>query len=226
MRIVLIFCVSFLGLCCSKDAIVPVGTGNHYKLSTGEPSNITQTSVLINAVIAGNNTAPGITSKGVCLNIVPNPVVSNLSLSGSTGMGSYNVSFNSLLPGKKYYARAFAVIAYSVALYGNEIEFTTLPVNLATISSSGVSSITRNTAVFSSNVTAAGGGTVTARGICWSTVSPPSLSNSFTINGAGTGSYSATLTGLNPATTYFVRAYATNEAGTAYGPTYSFKTIL
>lgn len=75
-----------------------------------------------------------------------------------------------------------------------------------------------------SNVTADGGASVTTRGICWSTSQNPTISNSHTTNGSGTGSFSSIIMGLSPNTTYFVRAYATNGAGTAYGNLVSFTT--
>ena len=74
------------------------------------------------------------------------------------------------------------------------------------------------------NVTDDGGGTVSARGVCWSTSESPTTSDSKTTRGTGTGVYSNQLTGLNANTTYYVRAYATNENGTAYSPQRSFTT--
>ena len=59
--------------------------------------------------------------------------------------------------------------------------------------------------------------TITARGVCWSsTNSTPTISNSISNNGTGIGSFSSSMTGLLPNTTYYVRAYATNSVGTAY----------
>lgn len=74
------------------------------------------------------------------------------------------------------------------------------------------------------NVTSDGGTTVTARGLCWSTDQNPTISDSHMSYGNGTGMFSGTITELTPSTTYFVRAYATNCAGTAYGSTVSFTT--
>jgi hypothetical protein len=74
------------------------------------------------------------------------------------------------------------------------------------------------------NVTDDGGGTVSARGVCWSTSESPTTSDSKTTRGTGTGSYSNQITGLNANTTYYVRAYATNENGTAYSSQRSFTT--
>jgi uncharacterized protein (TIGR02145 family) len=70
-----------------------------------------------------------------------------------------------------------------------------------------------------------GGSVVTARGVCWSTSPGPTVAlPTKTSNGSGTGSFSSNITGLNAGTTYYVRAYATNGVGTAYGNEVTFTT--
>jgi len=80
-----------------------------------------------------------------------------------------------------------------------------------------VTSINSNTASGGGNVTSDGGDPVTERGICWSTSEHPLITDSRTIDGAGTGAYTGTLTGLSPGTPYYVRAYAVNSKGISYG---------
>lgn len=71
-----------------------------------------------------------------------------------------------------------------------------------------------------------GGSDITLRGVCWSTSPNPTIANDTTINGYGTGVFSSGIYGLSPLTTYYVRAYATNANGTAYGDELSFSTNL
>lgn len=97
---------------------------------------------------------------------------------------------------------------------------TTLP----TITTTAISDITENTAVSGGEVTDDGGSSVTARGICWSTNSNPTISDNKTSDSVGTGSFTSSLTGLTENTTYYVKAYATNSQGTAYGNEQSFTT--
>jgi hypothetical protein len=66
---------------------------------------------------------------------------------------------------------------------------------------------------------------VTARGVCWNTTGSPTIADSKTVDGSGTGSFTSSLTGLTQNTTYYVRAYATNSGGTAYGVEVNFKTL-
>jgi len=73
-------------------------------------------------------------------------------------------------------------------------------------------------------ITGDGGATVTARGVCWSINQNPTISNNKTSDGNGIGTFNSSLTNLAPSTTYYLRAYATNSVGTAYGPELSFKT--
>ena len=99
---------------------------------------------------------------------------------------------------------------------------------LPTVTTSEVTNITSNSATCGGNVTSDGNGTVIARGICWSETSEPKINNLYSeesSDGMGTGTFTSALTNLKTNTTYYVRAYATNEAGTVYGEVKSFKTL-
>jgi uncharacterized protein (TIGR02145 family) len=95
---------------------------------------------------------------------------------------------------------------------------------IPTLSTTAASSITTTSATSGGNVISDGGATVTARGVCWSTNQNPTIDNSKTSNDIGTGSFTSNLTGLTANTIYYVRAYATNSMGTAYGNQVTFKT--
>ena len=98
------------------------------------------------------------------------------------------------------------------------------PGNLATITTTAITSITGSTAVSGGNVSNDGGTLVTQRGICYSTSPSPTTANTTIISGSGIGSFSSNLTSLTANTNYYVRAYATNSAGTAYGNEVNFTT--
>ena len=95
---------------------------------------------------------------------------------------------------------------------------------LPTLVSVQASAITDVSAISGGNISSDGGTTITARGVCWSTLPNPTVVNSKTTDGTGTGSFTSTITGLKVDSTYYVRAYATNSAGTAYGNQVSFTT--
>jgi len=104
---------------------------------------------------------------------------------------------------------------------GTYVANNTIPV----LTTAAVSDITQTTAECGGNITSDGGATVTARGVCWSTNPTPTVSDSKTTDGSGTSSFTSSITGLSPSTTYYVRAYATNSIGTGYGSVQSFTTL-
>lgn len=93
-----------------------------------------------------------------------------------------------------------------------------------TISTSSVRDITSNSAICGGNITSDGGAEVTQRGLCWSTNENPNVSDSKISCGNGTGEFTGTMTDLSPNTRYFVRAFASNAIGTAYGEQREFMT--
>ena len=82
-----------------------------------------------------------------------------------------------------------------------------------------------HSAVVGGNITDDGGGTITSRGVCWSRINPPTIADNTTISGTGVGTFTTTLTGLEDNVTYYVAAYAFNEAGLRYGNTVEFTTL-
>jgi uncharacterized protein (TIGR02145 family) len=92
------------------------------------------------------------------------------------------------------------------------------------VNTTNATGITSNAAIIGGDVTQDGGSPVMERGVAYGTSSGPTTSGSITNDGTGTGTYTSTLTGLTPLTTYYVRAYATNSVGTAYGNEVSFIT--
>jgi hypothetical protein len=93
------------------------------------------------------------------------------------------------------------------------------------LTTTSVTSIQTTSATSGGNITSDGGSSVTARGVCWSLSNSPSIANSKTSDGTGIGVFSSSLTGLTPDTTYYIRAYATNQTGTGYGNILSFRTL-
>jgi len=121
-----------------------------------------------------------------------------------------------------YFVRTYATNSAGT-VYGNEISFRTLA-NLPTIMTTAISSISSTSATGGGNVTDDGRASILARGVCWGTITAPTITNSNTSDGYSTGAFTSLLTSLIAGTIYYVRAYATNIAGTAYGNEISFTT--
>jgi hypothetical protein len=88
-----------------------------------------------------------------------------------------------------------------------------------------VTEITEQSAKCGGNVTSIGSSGITSRGVCWNTSGNPTTADAFTFDGADVGDYASFLNSLQPNTTYYVRAYAKNVFGMAYGKEKSFKTL-
>jgi len=103
--------------------------------------------------------------------------------------------------------------------------YTLASVELPGVTTAPVTDIAETTAQSGGEVTSQGGGAVTARGVCWSTMADPTTDDDHMAAGSGLGAFSRTLTGLIPGQPYYLRAYASNVGGTAYGATRQFRTI-
>jgi hypothetical protein len=148
-----------------------------------------------------------------------------LVASPATGIGIFTSNLTGLLPVTTYYVKAYATNS-SVTSYGNQITFTTSAVLPTLAATTAATAITATTATSGGNITSDGGATVTERGICYATTTTPTIANSRVVDpGTGAGSFISNMTGLIGYTTYYVRAYATNSAGTAYGAQISFTTL-
>ena len=184
-------------------------------VTTSSVSDITFTT----ATCGGNVTEEGnaaVTARGVCWSTSPNPTIADSHTTDGSGLGNFTSSLTGLTAGATYYVRAYATSSWGTS-YGNEVSFTTTAYLAPTVTTSSATNVTTTTATCGGNVTDDGGATVTARGVCWSTSPNPTVSDSHTTNGTGTGNFTSSITGLNPNTTYYVRAYATNSVGTGYG---------
>lgn len=193
------------------------------EVTTANVTDITQTS----AKSGGNVTTDGgttVTERGICWSTSHNPTTSGNYVSSGSGTGSFTSNITGLNAHTTYYVRAYATNSKGTA-YGEEVSFNT-SANPPTVSTGGVTHITSSTATGNGNVTDDGGSNVTERGICWSTSHNPTISGSHANSGTGTGEFTVNMANLTPNTTYYVRAYAINSQGTAYGEEVNFKTSL
>lgn len=209
--------------------------GDSPTVVTSEINGITNNSV----TITGNVTDDGdnaVSVRGIVWHTSENPSLEDklgITENGS-GIGEFIATIYGLNESTLYYARAYATNSEGTS-YGEQLSFTTLESSdepspestLPTVISDEVSSITTVSAVCGGNVTEQGASPVTARGIIWSTLQHTSLDDydGITEDGEGTGAFTSEITGLNPNTVYYVRTYATNSSGSAYGSLKTFTTL-
>jgi|GEM_PF-1343835 len=146
--------------------------------------------------------------------------------SSMTGYGywwSSSVSSGSDAWGRGLYSSKSVIVRSNVdRAFGFSVRC--LKDTLPTVTTTSVTGIKSTGATTGGNVTANGGASVTARGVAYGTAENPTTANSITSNGTGTGAFTSTLSGLTSSTLYYVRAYATNAVGTAFGNEVSFYT--
>lgn len=191
-------------------------------VTTNSITNVDRTS----AISGGNISSDGgafVTQRGLCWSTLQNPTISNSTTVVGSGTGLFTSNITGLIAGTTYYVRAYAINSVGIA-YGSQVSFTTLPNQLPNVTTTSVVNITRTSALGGGNVNNDGGLLVTQRGLCWSTFQNPTISDSRVNIGPGTGSFTSNISGLQPGTTYYVRAYATNALGTSYGVQTSFRT--
>ena len=179
----------------------------------------------LQATVSGEVTNEGTTTvleRGVCYGKEHYPTTNGLHVSAGTGAGEYTCQLTNLEAGATYYVRAYAINSLGIA-YGEEMDFvaqteTTTPVVITDM----VSDITESTATGHGVVVSDGGATVTRRGLCWGTGHNPTVEGTHADCGSGVGEFSGMMSRLTDMMTYYVRAYAENEVGMAYGEEVSF----
>jgi uncharacterized protein (TIGR02145 family) len=206
----------FLIHSCKKDKSVPP------VVTTTTVTGISYTTAVSGGEVTYEGGAP-VVSRGICWSTSADPTTASSKTTDSVGLGAFISNITQLTPNTKYYVRAYATNKSGTG-YGDQVTFTTSQVAVPALTTAEVTSITQGTAVSGGNITSENGSSITARGVCWSTLQNPTTSDSKTSDGTGTGVFTSVLTGLIGNTIYYVRPYATNSAGTQYGSQISFKT--
>ena len=164
--------------------------------------------------------------KGICWSTSANPTISNTKIISSSLTPTAAVSLTGLTAGSTIYIRAYATNAYGTA-YGQEISFQTTAYSLPTVETvSQTYNYSTNKATVVVNVKSNGGCALTERGICWSTSKNPTTANTKYASGISVGQFYAMMSGLSLNSTYYVRAYASNCLGTAYGAQLTVKPLM
>jgi hypothetical protein len=212
----------------SNDIKTPVftftmnGTGFTMTLSTVSVTVVTYASATSGGAITSDGGSP-ITARGICWSTLPNPTIAAASQADvGTGTGSFACALSDLLPGTYYYVRAWATNAMGTG-YALSVGFTTTAATAPT--TTAPSAINATTATAGGTAIADTGVVISARGVCWNTAGNPTIADAHTADGSGPGSFVSGMTGLAVATTYYVRAYATNQGNTVYGNQVSLKTV-
>lgn len=194
-------------------------------VTTQEVTDAATTSAIAHGNVTDlGNPAP--TAHGFVWNTTGTPTLSDSSadLGAALTTGPFTCSITGLASETTYYVRAFATNEVGT-VYGDEVSFDTLPV-AAAVTTQAVTDIGATTATGNGTVTDLGSSPPVSHGLCWNESGAPTIDDRCTDQGAAaaTGAFTSMMTGLLPETTYHVRAYATNAAGTSYGEDVTFTT--
>ncbi|MBP7077042.1 MAG: DUF1566 domain-containing protein [Bacteroidales bacterium] len=211
---------------------VLIGTFNSCKKITGTTRCHLDTPIVIGTSIVVKLSIEELSSElhlqyGFCYsttNVTPllsDPKLVHNSISDTTTLVD---TLKLLEPGMRYYIRGFVLDGDEIIYSSNIVEATTI--GLPALGNVNVVSANPGLIEFSCNVTSDGGGMITERGVCWSGMSSPTVENNNKIVcGSGTGEFSGNISGLPVATSYYMRAFATNISGTTYSEEVNFKSL-
>ena len=209
------------------QSVVDLGT-----IEVEGPKVPTVTTASVSAITAGSASCGGnvtddgraeVSARGVCWSKAEYPTLSDAHTTNGNGKGEFQSQLTNLEAGVKYYVRAYATNRLGTS-YGNQVSFETTT-GLPVVSTDSVGNIRASSAICYANVTSNGGYKLIEKGVCWSpNTSTPALDKPHTTEAGTTGAFSSMMINLQANTTYYVRAYATNENGTTYGDCIQFKT--
>lgn len=192
-------------------------------LTTTTPTNITQHSATAGGSITafGGNT---IEERGICWGRQADPTRTQNHVKAEGSDDSFTAQLTELEENTTYHVRAYVITSTGATFYGQDVTFQTLyEVKMPTLSAVTATDVTYRTAKLTATVTSDGHGTLADAGFVYATTNAPTLADTKVSCGAKTA-LTASLSNLQPETKYYVRAYATNEKGTAYGEETVFTT--
>ena len=218
LPLILVMFLMFANSCKKDETPVLLAT-----LTTSTVIDITTTTAIGGGMVTLDGGA-NVSERGICWGTNTNPTIANYKTIDGTGTGSFTSTLTGLTENTNYYVRAYALNSAGIA-YGNEQSFTTQAIGSPTLTTAAVTDILSSTATSGGNVTNDGAGIITERGICFSTTQNPSIASTKIVATGTTGLFVSEIIGLTGNTNYYIKAYATNSAGTSYGNELSFKTF-
>lgn len=177
--------------------------------------------ITINTAVCGGNVLDGgfaeVTERGICYSTHHEPTIFDYKVAGGAGLGLFQCRMSGLEMMTTYYVRAYAKNSENLIGYSDEVSFVTADETYCPeVIMNEVTDFNHFYAIGSGEVVADGGLDIIERGICWSTSHNPTIYNNKLTAGGGMGEFECRMTYLYGNTTYYVRAYASNEACTIY----------
>ena len=199
----------------TDDAVIPMVT-------TAEVTDIAWRTATAGGEVTDTGGLPEM-ERGICWGTSHNPEFSGDHVESGSGSGSYSAPLTGLTAGTTYYVRAYAKNEVGIG-YGEEKSFQTKAPEIPTVTTMPVTGITSLSGMGNGAVTSDGGTPVTECGIYFGTSPNPLVTGTQVVSSSVEDAFFCLMEDLNHATTYYVRAYATNGQGTGYGDEVPFTT--
>lgn len=213
-----------LAISCEKDDNGVASSTEELKLVTTPITQITQNSARTGGTITGVS-ASTITERGVVWGTASNPTISGSRTSDGGGSGTYISNLAGLQTNAAFFVRAY-VKKGSEVVYGNEIGFSTTVNSVPVVKTVAATKIAHRSFTTGGYLFSGGGSTIKSYGICWNTSPNPVITDNSLTGSSSEFKYELALTGLLPNTTYYVRAWATNDLGLGYGEEIQVRTLV
>lgn len=193
-------------------------------VTTAEVVEITGSSATTGGEVTNDGRAE-ITQRGVVYGLSEMPTVGedDAVVAEEAGLGAFEANLIELFGNSTYFVRAYAVNSAGIG-YGSVLEFKT-EIDMPVATTDSVNTVTKTSAKLYGNAPYDGGDAITAKGFVWGLTASPTLADNVVDMTAEEAEFGYELTGLELNTSYYVRAFATNSIGTAYGEEIAFKTL-
>ena len=214
--------ITLLSSCKVEDLLNPA------VIVTKPATDITGTSAvlygdLVSLAVTGTGTANA--ERGfIYTNLSMTPTLQDNKIPVGSGLGAYSYLLQNLKPNTTYYFMAYSLNSNNSPSFGMVQSFKTTDLKVPTATKVDVTKLGLTSATFTSSISDDGGAAITERGFVYATTANPTTAKTKVTSGSGKGEFTATVTNLVKATTYYIRSYAINSKGTSYGMESSFTT--
>jgi len=215
ISVALILAFTVLFQACKKHPSVPV-------INTLSVQNVKYFTANSGGLIADDGGSE-VFLRGLCWSTHPNPTISDDTTVDRGAEHHFISELRGLTPASTYYVRAYAINSAGVG-YGKALKFSTLTGTFPELITHQVKHIFSMQADVEGEVISDGGHEITERGICWGTEPYPTINTGNIAKAGSSNRFTTTITGLQPNTTYYTRAYAINQVGVGYGSQLEFTT--
>jgi hypothetical protein len=214
--------ITLLASCKIEDLLNPA------VIITKPATDVTGNSATLNGDLVSLSTTGTGTANAergfIYSNLSMTPTLQDNKIAVGSGLGIYSYKIANLKPNTTYYYMAYSLNSSNSPSFGMVQTFKTTDLKVPTATKVDVSKLGLTSATFTSSISDDGGAAITERGFVYSTTANPTTAKTKATSGSGKGEFTAVVTNLVKATTYYIRSYAINSKGTSYGIESSFTT--